>query len=590
MADALIGIIGGSGLYALDGLDTVEQLTLDTPFGSPSDSYTIGTLAGKRVAFLPRHRADHSIPPAEVPFRANIYGFKLLGVRHLLAVNAVRSLQHEYAPGHAVIPSQVFDHTSGVRPASFFARGLVAHAAHDEPFCGQLSAWLARAAQSVEATVHTGGSLVVVEGPRFPTRGESAAYRSQGHGLVSQTVAPEVWLAREAEIAYATLALVAGYDAWLNSVAPASTQQIRENAALAQRILHAAVALIDEAADSPAHHALDGAIITNPAAISAATRRRLWPIVGRYLPEHEPAPAAEVSAISAVAPAARTPPTPSGESVTSFLRYPDDQVFYLIACTLRSGSNLLCDHLAANGLGSPTEYFQYPFGAANSYWYQLLDVAANDTRGYLQQLVTQQSTNNIFGAKLTWDHKNALLDELAHCSDTVRTLQDLFPGHRLLYLSRKDKVSQAISLWRASKTQQWSSQQRPSGKAPDYDFLGILAKLYSLLVEEHFWQHFFETSPTPPLKLVYEDLVADPHATMRTVMAHILGDQRPMPEEILLRDTLRVQRDQKSDDFRARFIEDMEHIGAPDHWKGREVSLDRWMRFFQREGWNYRPE
>jgi 5'-methylthioadenosine phosphorylase len=601
MTDVTIGIIGGSGLYALDGMDDAEQVSLETPFGSPSDSYLVGTMAGSRVAFLPRHRRDHSLSPSEIPARANIYGFKQLGVRYLIAVNAVRSLREEYAPGHVVIPHQLFDHTRGMRPASFFERGVVAHAAFDQPFCHQLTEWLTCAAQGAGPIVHTGGPLVVVEGPQFPTRGESEAYRGQGHALVGQTTMPEARLAREAELAYATLALVAGYDSWHPRATSAEAlQQIRENAALAQKILRAAVPLIDPGADSPAHHALEGAIITDLGNLPAAARKRFWLLLERYLPQQEPeqepaqpgAAASPSPAAASPAPSIARPPAmkmPSADPAASFLRYPSNQIFYLIAFTLRSGSNLLCDYLNANRIGSPSEYFQYPFGEANGYWYGLLDVAPNDTPGYLQQLVAQQSVNNVFGAKITWDHKNALLDELAHCSETVRTLHDLFPGHRMLHLSRKDKGAQAVSLWRAGKTQQWSSQERAANKLPDYDFFGILTQFYSLLVEEYFWQQYFETSPEPPLRLVYEDFLADPHQTMRAVVDYIYGDAQQKPRDIVLSNTLRMQRDHVSEAFRARFIEDMEHIGAPSHWKGREVPLDRWIRFFQREGWNYRP-
>src|SRR5690606_29320212 len=214
MSECTIGVIGGSGLYAIDGLEDVERVTLETPFGAPSDSYIVGTIAGRRVAFLPRHGVGHRFTPSEVPNRANIYGFKQLGVRYLISVSAVGSLREEYAPGHVVVPDQLFDRTKGVRPFTFFEGGVVAHVGFDRPFCPELAARLYAAAQAAGATVHKGGTLVVMEGPQFSTKAESEENRRRGHALIGMTALPEAKLAREAEIAYATLAMVTDYDVW----------------------------------------------------------------------------------------------------------------------------------------------------------------------------------------------------------------------------------------------------------------------------------------------------------------------------------------------------------------------------------------
>ncbi|MFO7167067.1 MAG: MTAP family purine nucleoside phosphorylase, partial [Chloroflexota bacterium] len=187
MEDVTIGVIGGSGLYAMEGLEDVERVELETPFGRPSDTYVIGRIAGWRVAFLPRHGVGHRLTPSEVPSRANIYGFKQLGVRYLISVSAVGSLREEYAPGHIVIPDQLFDRTRGHRPDTFFGDGIVAHVAFAEPFDAQLADRLEQAAREAGATVHRGGTLVVMEGPQFSTRAESEENRRRGHALIGMT-------------------------------------------------------------------------------------------------------------------------------------------------------------------------------------------------------------------------------------------------------------------------------------------------------------------------------------------------------------------------------------------------------------------
>lgn len=287
MPQASIGVIGGSGLYAMEGLEDVERVELDTPFGAPSDAYVLGTIAGQRVAFLPRHGVGHRLMPGEVPNRANIHGFRQLGVRFLISVSAVGSLREEYAPGHVVVPDQLFDRTKGVRPATFFGDGLVVHVAFDRPFDAQLSAMLEQAARMAGATVHRGGTLVVMEGPQFSTLAESEENRRRGHDLIGMTTLPEAKLAREAEIAYALLALVTDYDCWHPGhdavTVEAVVKVLHANAALAQTIVRQAVPLIGNGFDSPAHHALATAIITDPAVIPPAKRQQVELLVSKYL-------------------------------------------------------------------------------------------------------------------------------------------------------------------------------------------------------------------------------------------------------------------------------------------------------------------
>jgi 5'-methylthioadenosine phosphorylase len=287
MPEATIGVIGGSGLYAMSGLEQVERAELSTPFGAPSDAYVIGTIAGRRVAFLPRHGVGHRFTPSEVPSRANIHGFKQLGVQYLLSVSAVGSLREEYAPGHVVIPDQLFDRTKGIRPATFFGQGIVVHVAFDKPFDRQLSDALEQAARASDAVVHRGGTYVCMEGPQFSTLAESEENRRRGHALIGMTALPEAKLAREAEIAYATLALVTDYDCWHpdhdSVTAEAVVKILTANAALAQDIIRRAVPLIGAGFDSPAHHALATAIMTDRKRISPEKRKQVELLVSKYL-------------------------------------------------------------------------------------------------------------------------------------------------------------------------------------------------------------------------------------------------------------------------------------------------------------------
>jgi len=287
MPEATIGVIGGSGLYAMEGLENVEQVELRTPFGAPSDAYVLGTIGGQRVAFLPRHGVGHRLTPSEVPSRANIHGFKQLGARFLISISAVGSLREHLAPGQVVIPDQLYDRTKGVRPASFFGDGMVVHVGFDKPFDQRLSDHLERAARAAGAICHRGGTLVVMEGPQFSTLAESEENRRRGHDLIGMTALPEAKLAREAEIAYATLALVTDYDCWRpgheSVTVEAVVKVLHANAALAQEVVRQVVPLIGVGFDSPAHHALATAIITDRKLIPAEKRAQIELLAGKYL-------------------------------------------------------------------------------------------------------------------------------------------------------------------------------------------------------------------------------------------------------------------------------------------------------------------
>lgn len=271
MTQATIGVIGGSGLYSMPGLSDIETVHLTTPYGAPSDAFVIGTIAGQRVAFLPRHGVGHRYTPSEIPVRANMYGFRMLGVRSLIAVSAVGSLRHDYAPGHIVIPHQLYDRTKGIRPSTFFGEGIVAHVAFDKPFDTELSNRLEIAAQEAGATYHRGGTYVCMEGPQFSTLAESNENRRRGFDLIGMTALPEAKLAREAEMAYAMLALVTDYDCWHPDHDAVTVETVvatmHANSAMAQSIISHAIPLIGEGFTSPAHTALASAIMTAPQAI-----------------------------------------------------------------------------------------------------------------------------------------------------------------------------------------------------------------------------------------------------------------------------------------------------------------------------------
>ncbi|MBI3493510.1 MAG: S-methyl-5'-thioadenosine phosphorylase [Acidobacteria bacterium] len=281
-----IGIIGGSGLYEMAELRDREEQTLKTPFGDPSGPYVIGTLRGKRVAFLPRHGVGHRLMPSELNFRANIFGFKLLGVERILSASAVGSLKHEYKPQDILVPDQFFDRTKG-RISTFFGRGLVAHVAFAHPLCGDLSKVAADSAAAAGATVHRGGTYVNIEGPQFSTLAESKLYRSWGMDVIGMTNLQEAKLAREAEICYATLALVTDYDCWHPDHDAVTVDLIianlMQNAITAQKTIAEAVGRLTGPRTCACKDALATAIITRPEHVPAQTKKELALIVGKYM-------------------------------------------------------------------------------------------------------------------------------------------------------------------------------------------------------------------------------------------------------------------------------------------------------------------
>jgi 5'-methylthioadenosine phosphorylase len=281
-----IGIIGGSGLYDMADLTDREERTIDTPFGSPSAPYVTGTLRGKRVAFLARHGAGHRYMPTELNFRANIFGFKLLGVEYILSASAVGSLREEYKPLDLVIPDQFFDRTKG-RVSTFFGDGIVAHVGFAHPFCRPLSDIVFGSAQSAGATVHKGGTYVCMEGPQFSTLAESKLYRSWGMDIIGMTNLQEAKLAREAEICYTTIALVTDYDCWHPAHDEVTVEMIVanlvQNARTAQQVIASAVDALPFDRTCECATALKHALITRPEAIPAEARVRLAPLVSKYL-------------------------------------------------------------------------------------------------------------------------------------------------------------------------------------------------------------------------------------------------------------------------------------------------------------------
>jgi len=281
-----IGIIGGSGLYDMAGLADREEVTVDTPFGAPSGPYVTATLGGRRVAFLARHGAGHRILPSELNFRANIFGFKVLGVQRILSASAVGSLREEYKPLDIVVPDQFFDRTAG-RPSTFFGGGIAAHVGFARPVCGELAGVAVAAAKAVGARVHEKGTYVCMEGPAFSTLAESQTYRAWGFDIIGMTNLQEAKLAREAEICYTTIALVTDYDCWHPSHDSVTVQMIIanlvKNAATAQAIIAEAVARMPAARGCACSRALETAIITRPEHVPAAVRQALAPIIGKYI-------------------------------------------------------------------------------------------------------------------------------------------------------------------------------------------------------------------------------------------------------------------------------------------------------------------
>jgi 5'-methylthioadenosine phosphorylase len=283
---AEIGIIGGSGLYDMAELTDRQERVVDTPFGMPSGPFVLGTLRGRRVAFLARHGAGHRLSPSELNFRANIYGMKVLGVQSILSASAVGSLREEYKPLDIVVPDQFFDRTRG-RVSTFFGNGLVAHVGFAHPICQTLAGVAASAGERVGATVHRGGTYVCMEGPQFSTLAESRLYRAWGMDIIGMTNLQEAKLAREAEICYSTIALVTDYDCWHPDHDSVTVEMVvatlLQNAKTAQQLIAEAVAGVPAERTCACATALSAAIITRPEMIPADVRRDLAPIVGKYL-------------------------------------------------------------------------------------------------------------------------------------------------------------------------------------------------------------------------------------------------------------------------------------------------------------------
>ncbi len=288
MKQAILGVIGGSGVYDMEALTDATELKVPTPFGDPSDVIVVGKLAGLPVAFLPRHGRGHRIMPTEVNFRANIYALKSLGVQYVVSISACGSMREDLKPRHIVIPDQLFDRTKA-RPNTFFGGGLVVHISFDEPYCPVLSGLVYQAVQQTGATVHRGGTLLVIEGPQFSTKAESHIYRKWGVDLIGMTALPEAKLAREAEMCYAAMAHVTDYDVWHATEAPVTLAMLIDNlnanaAVTKQALAHLAPLIARQAARTcKCASALSSAIITRPDVIPATVKKNLGPLVDKYL-------------------------------------------------------------------------------------------------------------------------------------------------------------------------------------------------------------------------------------------------------------------------------------------------------------------
>ena len=286
MPQAKIGFIGGSGVYDIEGLTDIEEVNADTPFGKPSDTIVTGKLGGVGVAFLPRHGRGHRITPTEVPYRANIYALKSLGVEQIIAISSVGSFREEIKPGDLLIPDQIIDRTS-LRANTFFGGGVVVHVPFAEPFCPALRQTSYQAAREAGATVHHSGTYIAMEGPAFSTKAESHLYRSWGAHVIGMTALPEAKLAREAEICYAIVACVTDYDCWHEAHESVTAEMIiktlHQNAALSKKIIQLAVSKIPQKQDCECASALKTAIVTAPELILTAQREKLDLLLGKYM-------------------------------------------------------------------------------------------------------------------------------------------------------------------------------------------------------------------------------------------------------------------------------------------------------------------
>jgi len=288
MENALLGVIGGSGVYDVEQLTDVKEVRLTTPFGEPSDVILVGSLSGVRTAFLPRHGRGHRIMPSELNSRANIYALKMLGVQYIVSVSACGSMREDYAPRHIVVPDQVFDRTKN-RPSTFFGNGFVAHISFDQPFCPDLSALIYDAVVKTGATAHRGGTFIVIEGPQFSTKAESRIYRQWGVDIIGMTALPEAKLAREAEICYGVMAHVTDYDVWHESEEPVTVAMLIENLNANASVSKQALAYLAPMIAARTEHtcacqsALSTALITDRNTIPPQIKTRLAALVGKYL-------------------------------------------------------------------------------------------------------------------------------------------------------------------------------------------------------------------------------------------------------------------------------------------------------------------
>lgn len=281
-----IAVIGGSGLYSMPGLEDIHERVVETPFGDPSAPIVIGNLEGQEVAFLARHGVGHHLSPTEINYRANIYALKSLGVERIVGISACGSLREDFAPGDIVVPDQLFDFTKD-RKRSFFSGGLVAHVSIADPFCTDLSDAVYQAVKSTSNTVHLGGSFITIEGPRFSTRVESNTFRAWGMSIIGMTTSPEAFLAREAEICYATISHVTDYDVWHVSEKPVTVEMVIEilnrNTAVAQQAVKTLVMNLNASRDCHCPNAMADAFITDPGVIPAETRKNLHLLIDKYL-------------------------------------------------------------------------------------------------------------------------------------------------------------------------------------------------------------------------------------------------------------------------------------------------------------------
>lgn len=285
-ATATLAIIGGSGLYSMPGLSEARELELDTPFGQPSAPIVVGTLENQKVAFLARHGLGHHISPSEINYRANIYALKSLGVERVVSISACGSLREDFAPGHIVIPDQIYDNTR-LRTRSFFGEGLVAHISVADPFCRELSDQLEAATKAADATVHRGGAFITIEGPRFSTRSESNTFRAWGMSIIGMTASPEAFLAREAEMCYAVMAHVTDYDVWHVSESPVTVDMVietlKKNTLKAQETVRNLAASLNVQRRCECGSALASALITDPARVPASTKSKLKLLIEKYI-------------------------------------------------------------------------------------------------------------------------------------------------------------------------------------------------------------------------------------------------------------------------------------------------------------------